>query len=122
MSQTQTVGRTHTTVSRDGGRLRVTYHWTDVVSVADDGEITLNTGGWRTVTTKLRMNQAANQFGLGFGVCQRDFEWFVIFKNPKYTSYGAEPYWLPYELPFDGHSITFNPKTVMEEIQNVSIF
>lgn len=39
--------------------------------------VILNSGGWRTVTTKTRMNQAANQFGLGYGVYQRKGEWFV---------------------------------------------
>ena len=39
--------------------------------------ITLNSGGWETVTTKRKMNQASHQFGLGFGVFQRDFTWYV---------------------------------------------
>jgi hypothetical protein len=42
-----------------------------------DGKITLRSGGWETVTTKRKMNQASNQFALGFGVWQKDHEWFV---------------------------------------------
>lgn len=30
-----------------------------------------------TVTTKRKMNQTANQFGLEFGVHQKNFTWFV---------------------------------------------
>lgn len=58
--------------------LRVTYHNTDVVKVDEGGTVTLTTDGFRTVTTKLRMNQAAYQFNLGYRVYQKDFEWYVI--------------------------------------------
>jgi len=54
----------------------VTYHQTNIVSWKD-GKITLNSDGWETVTTKRKMNQASIQFGLGYGVYQKDFEWFV---------------------------------------------
>jgi len=78
MSQTQTVGRTATSISRgQDGVLRVTYHGTDVVTVYPNGKIVLDTGGWFTATTKTRMNQASNQFGLGFVVFQKGFRWFV---------------------------------------------
>lgn len=39
--------------------------------------IELNTGGWATVTTKRKMNQASHQFGLGYSVSQRDHAWYV---------------------------------------------
>lgn len=93
MSQTHTVGQRATTVARGtDGALRVTYHSTDVVTVHKNGSITLNTGGWRTATTKLRMNQASNQYGLGFQVWQKDFSWFVEWKGKS--------------LPFDDYTIT----------------
>jgi len=78
MGQTQTVGRTATSISRgQDGTLRVTYHGTDVVTVYPNGRIDLDTGGWSTPTTKTRMNQASNQFGLGFDVFQKDYVWYV---------------------------------------------
>lgn len=78
MGQIQTIGKVATSVKRDEmGVLRVTYHATDVVTVFPDGEIILNTGGYFSHTTKTRMNQAANQFSLGFQVWQKNFEWFV---------------------------------------------
>ena len=40
--------------------------------------IVLNSDGWETVTTKRKMNQASHQFGLGFSVFQKNFEWFVV--------------------------------------------
>lgn len=64
----------------------VTYHQTVVASrgpvpMDDRGGrlVTLNTGGWSTVTTKRRMNQAAEHWGYGFRVSQNDFEWAVYF-------------------------------------------
>ena len=77
MSQTQTIGRTATKVEHRGLETFVRYHNTDVVQF-DSLYITLNTGGWETATTKLRMNQASNQFGLGYQVYQKDYRWYVV--------------------------------------------
>jgi len=80
MSQLSTVGSVHTTVARDDGITRVVYHATTVVEF-DENVIILKTGGWFTNTTKTRMNQTSNQFGLGYSVYQKDFDWFVNFKG-----------------------------------------
>lgn len=95
-----------TTWEHDATRGSVIYVNTRIV--AWDGEhVTLNSGGWQTVTTKRKMNQAANQFGLRFCVYQRNFEWFVDIKNPAYVPGGASPYWRGLAIPYrDG--ITFN--------------
>jgi hypothetical protein len=76
MSQTTRLGKTATVVRQEGRVTVVRYHDTDVVKFTD-AHITLNSGGWRTATTKLRMNQAASQYGLGFSVSQKDGVWFV---------------------------------------------
>ena len=77
MGQTHTIGRTATKVEHRGLETFVRYHNTDVVQF-DSLYITLNTGGWETATTKLRMNQASNQFGLGYQVYQKDYRWYVV--------------------------------------------
>lgn len=59
---------------------KVVYHKTPVVAW-DTKRIVLRSGGWMTVTTKLRMNQASNQFGLGYSVWQKDFAWFVGYQG-----------------------------------------
>ena len=69
-----------TTVSERDGTTAVTFHSTDVV-VFDANTITLNSGGWQTVTTKRRMNQTADHFGLGFRVWQKNFIWYVDWKG-----------------------------------------
>ena len=61
--------------------LIVRYHKTAIVKRDNAGVITLNSGGWRTVTTKRKMNQASHQFGLGYGVFQKDFDWYVDFNG-----------------------------------------
>lgn len=105
MAQIHKLGTRHTTVTRKPtGEIRVTYHSTDVVTVHANGNITLDTGGWRTVTTKTRMNQAANQFGLGYQVSQSDGIWSVRVWSESYSKPLSQ-------LAFDERTITFNPKT-----------
>lgn len=78
MSRHDTIGKTATTVRRsDDGSVHCTYHQTTVVTLRADGVVVLRTGGWRTATTKARMNQASRAWRLGFGVYQKAGEWFV---------------------------------------------
>ena len=94
MAQQSMVGTHRTNIRTEDGSTRVRYHNTDVVSF-DRDLVTLDTGGWETATTKLRMNQASNQFGLGYRVYQKDFDWFVETPNGN-------------EVPFTGNIISFN--------------
>ena len=74
MAQQSRVGTVATTVTQNP--LRVTYHQTIVVALTPKG-VRLDSGGWRTSTTKTRMNQASREYGLGFSVFQKDHDWFV---------------------------------------------
>ena len=47
---------------RDGGAIAVKLHETDVVTFNADGSTVLNSGGWRTVTTKARINNYLDRF------------------------------------------------------------
>lgn len=60
--------------TREAGSCR--YHYTDVVWWKQT-EITLNTGGFWTYTTKHRMNQTAAAYELGFSVHQARGDWYV---------------------------------------------
>lgn len=64
----------------ENGALEVVYVSTPIVKLEGD-TVTLNSGGWETVTTKRKMNQTSNQFDLGFGVFQKDWIWFVDLPN-----------------------------------------
>ena len=52
--------------------IAVRLHDTDVVTFHSDGRTVLNTGGWRTVTTKERMNRFSP-----FAVWTRNGVWYV---------------------------------------------
>lgn len=84
MGQTQRLGTTATSVRHDKAWTIVRYHDTDVVSF-DAETIVLRTGGWKTATTKARMNQAANQFGLRYQVYQAKGQWYIRTYNPLGT-------------------------------------
>lgn len=56
----------------DSQTVGVRLHRTHVVTFHADGRYTLNSGGWRTVTTKSRINDYAPA-----RVTQRAGEWFV---------------------------------------------
>ncbi|GAG03802.1 unnamed protein product, partial [marine sediment metagenome] len=60
------------------GQVNVRYWETDVVSF-NDRLIVLESGGYRTNTTKKRMNPVSDQYGLRYLVFQKNFDWFVDF-------------------------------------------
>lgn len=71
------------------------YQLTDVASVENDHKIHLNTGGWFTRTTKVRMNQFANDFcGGRFSVYQKNHAWFVRLADGR-------------EIKFTGNTLDF---------------
>ena len=76
MARHNKIGEHKTSIYTDNGFIIIKYHETDVVKFNYD-KIILDSGEWRTHTTKTRMNQASNQFGLGFGVYQKDYQWYV---------------------------------------------
>jgi hypothetical protein len=80
MSQQQRVqGRNTSVFTDDSGALCCVYHSTIVARKAADGRtVELNTGGWKSATTKTRMNQFANQHcGGKFSVYQKNGNWYV---------------------------------------------
>lgn len=66
----------NTKVTRDNGTV-VRLHQTDIVSISASGVIVLNSGGWHTVTTKRRMNEASQEFDLGFSVYAKKGDWYI---------------------------------------------
>jgi hypothetical protein len=63
-------------VIKSDSKIDVKLHNTIVFS-ADKGVITLNSGGYRTVTTKTAINRAFSQLNLAYGVLQKKGQWFV---------------------------------------------
>ena len=97
MTQTRKVQGVATKVRVVNDTTLVEYHDTVVVSFTKD-KIVLDSGGWKTATTKLRMNQTANEYNLGFQVYQDKKEWYVSIWKP-----GPDPQ--PYTVPFSDHMV-----------------
>lgn len=53
------------------------------IALVDDTSLTIFDGGWRSTTTKSRLNALINEFCNGFtdGVFQKDFLWFIRDNN-----------------------------------------
>lgn len=66
--------------------ITVRFHGTAIFRITSDGTITLNSGGYRTYTTKHRLNEIARLGQDGyesvFSVHQKDFNWFVNGDTP----------------------------------------
>lgn len=80
MPRMDRLGKLATTVATVDGQTIVTYHSTAVVRFTAD-TVTLDSGHWRTATTKTRMNQASRQFDLGYSVNQKNGGWSVTIRN-----------------------------------------
>lgn len=83
MGQIHTIGKTATAVYGENGYTCVRYHQTVVIKF-NDKSIILNSGGWRSNTTKTRINQASNQFDLGVHVYQDNFQWLVLYNGVRH--------------------------------------
>lgn len=66
----------NTRVITERNTTSVILHQTTIVKF-DRKKIVLNSGGWWTSTTKARMNQAAQEYDLGFSIYQRNFKWYI---------------------------------------------
>jgi len=94
--QTKKLGTHATSYYMDYDTLHISFHGTEIVKVSMESYmVKLNTGGWFTNTTKLRMNQASNQFNLGYQVYQKDKQWFVELFTGEV-------------IPFEGNTVTFD--------------
>ncbi len=58
------------------GIKRVTLHYTTIATITDNS-ITLNAGGWHTVTTKQRINIVLAQYGIDKRIVQRKKVWYI---------------------------------------------
>lgn len=88
-------------IEDDDDEIAVRLHDTDIVTFRRDGAISLNTGGWFTVTTKERMNRFSP-----FGIGSVKGEWQVSLRNPDYDSSRYDPDTNPYwglTVPYRDH-------------------
>ena len=69
---------TLTTFSSDLKECFVYLHGNHIATYNyEDKELTLFDGGWQSNTTKSRLNALCNELATGFGVFQKNWEWYV---------------------------------------------
>jgi len=66
------LGQRSTWLEKDGDDYVIRYHQTYVVRIHANGFYTLKSGGWKTMTTKKRINEYSSA-----NLYQRDFEWYL---------------------------------------------
>lgn len=73
----------NTTIRETGdGKTEVVYYKTAIVTF-DENTIELDTGGYWTRSTKVRMNQVSLFFKLGYRVFQKNNTWYVEYLGQK---------------------------------------
>lgn len=97
MSRMDQLSSHKTAIYKNPVGVAIIYHETAIVEFNDD-RIKLHSGGWRTVTTKRKMNQTARQFGLDYEVKQKGGDWFVTLPTGEVVPF------------YDG--ISFPPKSI----------
>ena len=96
----------------DGSLETVRYHDTYIVKVDVLGNVTLNTGGWLSVTTKRKINAAIEEFNLfncHVSVFQQHGKWFINVSINE-NSYGTAIEWdgTPITLDRQGNIVSYN--------------
>lgn len=62
----------------EDGVIALRLHQTDIIQYKPNGTIILNSGGWKTVTTKARMNEYLPR---QYGILQEKGVWYVALSN-----------------------------------------
>ena len=70
----------NTSVNHDSEGANVYLHGNHIATVKDNS-ILLFDGGWQSNTPKSRLNALCYEFSYGARVFQKNFEWFVGYKN-----------------------------------------
>jgi len=72
----------NTQVSHDSEGANVYLHGNHIATVKNNS-IIIKDGGWQSNTTKSRLNALLDEFSYGMRVFQKNYEWFVTYKNVK---------------------------------------
>tara|TARA_B100001057_G_scaffold402822_1_gene414886 strand:- start:303 stop:614 length:312 start_codon:yes stop_codon:yes gene_type:complete len=74
----------NTTVMVDhNDKARVYLHGNLIAEVCNDF-VAIFDGGWQSVTTKSRLNALLDEFRPHVGVCQRNFNWFIMVRGQAF--------------------------------------
>lgn len=71
----------HTYLTRRGNCFAIQYHNTCIVLIHVDGSYILESAGWRTVTTKQKINRYLPK---DYWVFQKDFQWYLTCRGRNF--------------------------------------
>jgi hypothetical protein len=77
----KTTKQSNIQVYHESNSKAVKLHNTIVFCLHSDDKITLNSGGWKTNTTKTAINRAFSQLNLDGHISQVKGQWFVTFNG-----------------------------------------
>lgn len=70
----------NTTLRLEYGNIVIKYHATDIITITPENKYILNCKGWRSGSTKLRLNKYTP-----VRIFQKNFEWFVYTNGQTIT-------------------------------------
>lgn len=89
MSRTPLKKKLATKIIETHGVTTIKFYATDIVAIfhQHNNKTRLNSGGYRTATTKRRMNEVSKEYNLGFHVSQKSKKWFVRLFDGRTVEY-----------------------------------
>ena len=76
-------GSNTTVFTTDNGLESTVYLHGNHIATVMSNSIIIKDGGWQSNTTKSRLNALLDEFSYGMRVFQKNYEWFVSYKNVK---------------------------------------
>lgn len=73
-NKTKRIANNTLLIDYGNGKRAIRFHETDIIT-EENGELTLDNGGYLTKTTKDRMNKYLGE--LGYCITQKNYEWFI---------------------------------------------
>lgn len=68
----------NTSIKNENSIITVRFHETDIITHDTKNKtIILDSGGWRTPTTKNRINQYLSENNIGLGIFQKKGKWYI---------------------------------------------
>lgn len=95
-----------TKIAESDRYVTVRYHGTDIITIDKYGRsVTLNVNGYFTYTTKKRMNQVLDDFGIPMRVYQHRYDWYVYIGKKALVRFASG---ITLDIPDTGKSVLFS--------------
>ena len=104
------IGNNTFEIEYSNGDIAIRLHYTNIITVKPNGNIILNSGGWKTNTTKDRINKYLNTYlkGKNWNISQVNYNWQLQkwgYKNGKYSLLAVKSFFDNMELTPEGETL-----------------